>query len=69
MRGQKNQEEWDGVQEAELSWNKACHGGVEGRISVGAKLKEACSQNETPGRNKMKWEGQSCVDTGAEKIR
>lgn len=41
MRELKNQEEWDGLQEAELRWDKACHGGLEGRISMGAKLKEA----------------------------
>lgn len=46
MRVQENQEEWDGVEETELRWNKACHGGVEG--SMGAKLKEAYSQSETP---------------------
>lgn len=49
--------------------NKACHGGVEGRISMGVKLKEAGSQNETTARNKMKRKGQSCVDLGAEKFR
>lgn len=49
-------------------WDKACHDGVEGRISVGVKLKEAYGQNETSARNKMKWKGQSCVDLGEEKF-
>lgn len=68
-RGQKNQEDWYGTQQAELRWNKACHGGVEGRISMGVKLKEAGSQNETTARNEMKWKRQSCVDLGVEKFR
>lgn len=64
IKRQKNQQEWDGVQEAELSWNNACHVALEGRINMGAKLKEACSRNETPARK-----GQSYVDLGAEKYR
>lgn len=50
--------------EAELRWNNACHVALKGRINMGAKLKEACSQNEIPARK-----GQSYVDLGEEKIR
>lgn len=57
MRGQKEQEAWGGLQEAELRWNKACRGGVEGRVSTQAGLKEVCSQSGTSARNKVKWKG------------
>lgn len=67
--GWKDQEVWDGLQEAGLKWNKACCAGGEGRTGMQAKLKEVCHQNGTPARNKMKWGGESCVGLEAGKLR